>query len=117
MITANQYQDIQIMQGTDFVNTITFEAPHDTDDYDYKVFIAADYASSPVVTLTVGSGLTKTSDTVLTMALTDVETDALADNFEGVWELVSKKTSDGSGTLTRELQGDVVVSPRIGDPF
>ena len=34
MITAEQYQDIQIMQNTDFSNTITFADTHDTADYD-----------------------------------------------------------------------------------
>ena len=46
MIELEQYQDLQIMQKTDFENTITFEAPHDTANYDYKVVIAPDYASS-----------------------------------------------------------------------
>ena len=111
MIELEQYQDIQIMQNTDFENTITFESPHNTSNYDYKVVIAPDYASSADITLTVGAGLTKTSATVLTMKIADTVTDDLADNYEGVWELVSKKTSDG--TLTRELQGDVVVSPGL----
>jgi|TARA_R110002051_G_C8496093_1_gene463970 hypothetical protein len=111
MIELEQYQDIQIIQNTDFENTITFEAPHDTENYDYKVVIAPDYASSATFNLGVGSGLTKTGDQTLTMKLTDAQTDDFVDNYEGVWELVSKKTSDG--TLTRELQGDVVVSPGL----
>lgn len=111
MIELEQYQDIQIIQNTDFENTITFEAPHNTSNYDYKVVIAPDYASGATYTLTVGDGLTKTNATTLTMKLTDAQTDDFADNYEGVWELVSKKTSDG--TLTRELQGDVVVSPGL----
>ena len=111
MITAEQYQDIQIMQNTDFENTITFEAPHDTADYDYRVIIAKDFSSAADITLTVGSGLTKTSQRVLTMTIADTVTDDLADNYEGVWELVSKKTSNGK--ITREIQGDVVVSPGL----
>ena len=111
MITAEQYQDIQIMQNTDFENTITFESPHDTGDYDYRVIIAKDFSSAADITLTVGAGLTKTSDTVLTMTIADTVTDDLADNYEGVWELVSKKTSGGK--ITREIQGDVVVSPGL----
>ena len=111
MITAEQYQDIQIMQNTDFENTITFADTHDTDDYDYRVIIAKDFSSSADITLTVGAGLTKTSDHVLTMTIADTVTDDLADNYEGVWELVSKKTSGGK--LTREIQGDVVVSPGL----
>ena len=111
MITAEQYQDIQIMQNTDFENTITFEAPHDTGDYDYRVIIAKDFSSAADITLTVGAGLTKTSATVLTMTIADTVTDDLVDNYEGVWELVSKKTSGGK--LTREIQGDVVVSPGL----
>jgi hypothetical protein len=111
VITAEQYQDIQIMQNTDFENTITFTSPHDTGDYDYRVIIAQDFSSSADITLTVGAGLTKTSATVLTMTIADTVTDDLADNYEGVWELVSKKTSGGK--LTREIQGDVVVSPGL----
>ena len=111
MITAEQYQDIQIMQNTDFENTITFADTHDTGDYDYRVIIAKDFSSSADITLTVGAGLTKTSATVLTMTIADTVTDDLADNYEGVWELVSKKTSGGK--LTREIQGDVVVSPGL----
>lgn len=117
MITAEQYQDIQIMQNTDFVNTITFESPYDTGDYDYRVIIAKDFSSAADITLTVGAGLTKTSATVLTMTIpahsngNNNSTDDLADNYEGVWELVSKKTSGGK--ITREIQGDVVVSPGL----
>jgi len=111
VITAEQYQDIQIMQNTDFENTITFTAPHNTNDYDYRVIIAKDFSSAADITLTVGAGLTKTSTTVLTMTIADTVTDDLADNYEGVWELVSKKTSGGK--LTREIQGDVVVSPGL----
>jgi|TARA_R100000742_G_C4203392_1_gene31839 hypothetical protein len=110
MIELEQYQDLQIMQKTDFENTITFEAPHSTANYDYKVVIAPDYASSATFTLGVGSGLTKTNATTLTMKLTDDQTNSLADNYEGVWELVSQASD---GTLTRELQGDVVVSPGL----
>tara|TARA_B100001250_G_scaffold160825_2_gene138177 strand:+ start:14839 stop:15183 length:345 start_codon:yes stop_codon:yes gene_type:complete len=110
VIELEQYQDIQIIQNTDFENTITFEAPHDTSNYDYKVVIAPDYASSATYTLGVGSGLTKTNATTLTMKLTDAQTDDFLDNYEGVWELVSKASD---GTLTRELQGDVVVSPGL----
>lgn len=105
------------MQNTDFENTITFEAPHNTGDYDYRVIIAKDFSSSADITLTVGAGLTKTSSTVLTMTIPGYSsgdnnsTDDLADNYEGVWELVSKKTSNGK--LTREIQGDVVVSPGL----
>lgn len=112
MITAEQYQDIQIMQNTDFSNTITFADTHDTNDYDYRVIIAKDFSSSADITLTIANGgLTKTSDHVLTMTIADTVTDDLADNYEGVWELVSKKTSGGK--LTREIQGDVVVSPGL----
>ena len=110
MIEQEQYQDIQIMQKTDFENTITFESPHSTVNYDYKVVIATDHVASPTLTLGVGSGLTKTDATTLTMKLTDDQTNALADNFEGVWELVSQASD---GTLTREIQGDVVVSPGL----
>lgn len=120
MITAEQYQDIQIMQNTDFENTITFADTHDTADYDYRVIIAKDFSSSADISLTVGNGLTKTSDHVLTMTIpayssgANNSTDDLADNYEGVWELVSKKTSNGK--ITREIQGDVVVSPGLVDP-
>ena len=81
MIELEQYQDIQIIQNTDFENTITFEAPHNTSNYDYKVVIAPDYASGATYTLTVGDGLTKTNATTLTMKLTDAQTDDFADEF------------------------------------
>ena len=43
MITANTYQDIQIMQDADFINIISFDTDtYNTDDYNYKEIIDKD---------------------------------------------------------------------------
>ena len=120
MITANNYQDIQVMQDADFENTITFDSEYDTDDYSYVAKIAKDRigttfgwdgGTTPSVTFTI----VKTSATELTLSLTADNTKNFDDDFEGVWDLLSNKTSDG--TYTRELDGDVVISPSVTPKF
>ncbi len=120
MITANNYQDIQVMQDADFENTITFDSEYDTGDYSYVAKIAKDRigttfgwdgGTTPSVTFTI----VKTSATELTLSLTADNTKNFDDDFEGVWDLLSKKTSDG--TYTRELEGDVVISPSVTPKF
>jgi hypothetical protein len=120
MITANNYQDVQIIQDADFENIITFDAEYDTSLYSYQAKIAKDRVGTVFgwdggTTPSVGFTIVKTSATVLTLSLTADNTKNFDDDFEGVWDLLSKKTSDS--TYTRELEGDVVVSPSVTAKF
>ena len=122
MITANNYQDIQVMQDAKFENTVEFDSEYDTSDYSYAAKIAVDRKSTPftydgVVDAVndISFTIVKTSATVLTLSLNGNQTSKFEDDFEGVWDLLSKKTSDS--TYTRELEGDVVVSPSVSPKF
>ena len=120
MITSNNYQDIQIMQDADFENIITFDDEYDTSDYNYQAKITKDRIGTAFgwdggTTPSVAFTIVKTSATVLTLSLTADNTKNFDDDFEGVWDILAKKT-DG-GTYTRELEGDVVVSPSVTAKF
>jgi hypothetical protein len=51
----------------------------------------------------------------LTLSLNANQTSKFEDDFEGVWDLLSKRTSNS--TFTREIAGDVVVSPSVTPKF
>ena len=126
MITANNYQDIQIMQNADFENIITFDASvYDVDNYKYKAIIAKDRNGTAFTydgnsnTTFVGLTVTKTSNgstsQTVTLKLTAAQTSKFEDDFEGVWDLLAQEVSGGSptGTYIREMEGEVVISPSV----
>lgn len=139
MISANQYQDIEIQQGADFENVITFETSHGMDtDKQFVGKIQKDFANS---TFTGPSKTNQNSGVVGTQAndnvwesatsVTEIQFDLVAsvtgktvtltlpaeatqfftDDFEGVWELVEKDVTVAANPIyTRHIQGDVVIS-------
>ena len=122
MISINNYQDIQIIQDANFANTITFDDEYDTDLYTYQAKIAIDRKGTPftyngVVDAVndISFTIAKTSATVLTLSLNANQTSQFEDDFEGVWDLLSKKTIGGE--MVRESEGDVVVSPSVTAAF
>ena len=136
MISANQYQDIEIQQGADFENQITFDVSHGMDAQKQFVGkIQKDFANSTF------TGPKKNNNTVGTQAnddswienstITEIQFDLVAsvtgktvtltlpaeatqfftDDFEGVWELVEKDVTTAANPIyTRHIQGDVVIS-------
>lgn len=124
MITSEAYQDIQILQDSDFENTITFDSSHDMEGKSYKAYIAKDYKStvytgpawngsawysdnsSTRVALTIATG-----ENSVTLTLPAEATTFFTDGFEGVWDLLEKDSDDTS--YKRQLQGDVVVANSI----
>ena len=122
MITANSYQDIQIMQNADFSNEISFDASsYDVNDYNYKAIIAKDrkgtsFTYNGIPTTYVGFTITKVSDgttaQTIFLKLTAAETSKFEDDFEGVWDLIVQDDAVQS-SFVREFEGDVVVSPSV----
>ena len=124
MITANSYQDIQIMQDADFENIISFDASaYDVDNYNYKAVIAKDrkgtaFTYNDVVDAVndIPFTITKNSDGVtaqtITLKLTANQTSKFEDDFEGVWDLIVQD-DDVQSSFVREFEGDVVVSPSV----
>ena len=128
MITAEAYQDIQILQDSDFKNTVSFDSTHSMTNKTFKGYIAKDYsgtaftgpkldsntwssASVTRVPLTI-----TTSGNSVTLTLPAEATTFFQDGWEGVWDLLEKDTDEVS--YARQLQGDVVVSnsiSKVGD--
>jgi len=120
MITINNYQDIQIIQGANFVNTVSFDDEYNTGLYTYQAKIAKDredtsFAWGGSTATSVSFVIETTDETTLTLTLTAANTAKFADDFEGVWDLLSKKNTGGE--MTRELEGDVVISPSVTAAF
>jgi len=120
LITTNNYKDIQIIQDANFVNIVTFNDEYDTDLYTYESNIAKDregtsFAWGGSTATSVSFVIETTDETTLTLTLTAANTAKFADDFEGVWDLLSKKNTGGE--MTRELEGDVVVSPSVTATF
>lgn len=127
MITAEAYQDIQILQDSDFVNIISFDDTHDMVGKSYKAYIAKDYNSTsftgPVYDSGWGSGSLNrfpftiaTGTNSVTLTIPAEITSFFEDGWEGVWDLLEKDTDDTS--YNRQMQGEVVVSnsiSKVGD--
>ena len=135
MISANQYQDIEIQQGADFENVITFETSHGMDtDKQFVGKIQKDFANSTFTgpqksNNTVGTQanndnwesatvtqiyfdlVASVSGNTVTLTLPAEATQYFTDDFEGVWELVEKDVAVAANPIyTRHIQGDVVIS-------
>jgi len=120
LITANSYQDIQVLQDTDFSNILIFDSEYDTSGYSYEARVAKDrigtsFSWGASTATYVDFTIVKTDATTLTLSMTAANTAKFDDGFEGVWDLLSKKTSNS--TFTREIEGDVVVSPSVTPKF
>lgn len=138
MISANQYQDIEIQQGADFENIITFETSHGMDaqkqfvgkiqkDFANSSFtgptktnqnggVAGTYANNNVwdsatVTEIQFDLVASVTGNSVTLTLPAEATRYFTDDFEGVWELVEKDVTVVANPIyTRHIQGDVVIS-------
>jgi|TARA_R110002051_G_scaffold177353_1_gene247229 hypothetical protein len=129
MIQAEAYQDIQILQDSDFENVITFDSTHDMVGKSFKAYIAKDYKSTAFTGPSL-SGSTWSSDAAatrlafiiatgsnsVTLTLPAEATTYFTDGWEGVWDLLEKDADDTS--YKRQIQGDVIVSnsiAKVGD--
>ena len=135
MITANQYQDIEIQQSSDFTNVITFDSTHTMDankqfvgkiqiDYSNSTFTGPQKSNNSVgtqanddtwesatVTQTYFDVVASISGNTVTLTLPAEATQYFTDGFEGVWELLEKDVTTAANPIyTREIQGDVVIS-------
>jgi hypothetical protein len=135
MISANQYQDIEIQQNADFQNVITLDDSFTmTSDYKYAAVIVADYTHSAFTGpgKTTGTNGTATSNDVwasgsrnevyfdvvadisagtITLTLPAEAIQFFDDDFEGHWDLVEKNDPDGgTDAWVKHIQGDVVIA-------
>ena len=131
MVTAENYSDIQILQGTDFLYELEFDVTHNDVNYDddvqspyeYRARLQKDftnvttfqYGGNPVTAVLFDVGKVDAYNIEITMSATD--TAKFEDDFEGVWDLLEKKDL-GSSVYehTRQIQGDAVVSPMVTQP-
>ena len=118
MVTLEQYSDIQILQGTDLSHEIEFDETFNVQNYTWAAQIAKDnkatsFAWGGTTATVIGLTVARTNNQKLELTLAAVSTSKFPDDFEGVWELISK--ADTGSTVVRQIQGDVVVSPGIVD--
>ena len=134
MIRNETYQDIQILQGHNFENIVTFDSTHVmSSTMSYVAIIVKDKTRSaftgPDKTNNT-DGIRASDDAWASASVTAIHCDIVADrsentvnvklpaeatqhftdSFEGYWELLEKDTSTDPDTYVRQLQGDVVVS-------
>ena len=133
MISANQYQDLELQQNSDFSATIEFDDTHTmSSTMSYSAVIVTDYDHTSFTgpNKTTGTdGTASGSDVWESGSVTKVHFDVVADrssnhviitlpaeaiqyfadDFEGYWDLV-EKDSAGGGAYIRQIQGDVVIS-------
>ena len=126
MLTANNYSDIQILQGSDFLYQLSFSDLHndvnwedsETSDFKYRCRVQADftnatnfmYDGSPVTAVLMTVGKVDAYNIKITMGGED--TAKFEDDFEGVWDLLEQNDTE----YIRQMQGDVVVSPMVTQP-
>jgi len=123
MITAEAYQDIQILQDSDFENIITFDSSHDMNGKSYKAYISKDYvptsfngpkhdgSSWSTDTITRFAFTIATGANSVTLTIPAEVTSFFEDGWEGVWDLLEKDSDDTS--YKRQIQGDVVISNSV----
>lgn len=134
MITNESYQDIQVLQGHDFQNIVTFDDTHTmVTGMTYSAVISKDKAHTAFTgpEKTSGTKGTQANDDVwasgsvtvvhfdliasrggnsVTLSLPGEATQYFTDDFEGVWDLVEKDTTTSNTVYIRQLQGDVLIS-------
>ena len=134
MIRNETYQDIQILQGHNFENIVTFDSTHVmTANMRYAAVIVKDMNRSSFTgpnKTNNADGVRASDDTWASGSVTVVHCDIVADrsentvniklpaeatqhftdSFEGHWELLEKDTSTDPDTYVRQIQGDVVIS-------
>ena len=114
MITAEAYQDIQILQDSDFENIITFDSSHDMVGKSYKAYISKDYVPTSFNGPKYDSGwstgaITRFPFTIttgansVTLTIAAEITSFFEVGWEGVWDLLEKDSDDTS--YKRQLQG------------
>ena len=131
MLSANNYSDIQILQGSDFLYELEFAEEHndadfaddETSKYEYKAKLAQDFTGATtflyggVPTLDLEFEIKKTNEVVITIELTAEQTGDLPDDFDGVWDVLEKKDlGDDEYEHTRQMQGDAVISAGVVQP-
>lgn len=133
MISANQYQDLELQQNSDFSATIEFDDTHTmSSTMSYAAVIVTDYDHTSFTgpNKTTGTdGTASGSDVWESGTVTEVHFDVVADrnansvvitlpaeaiqyfadDFEGYWDLVEKDSAGGDAYI-RQIQGDVVIS-------
>lgn len=133
MISANQYQDLELQQNSDFSATISFDTTHTmSSTMSYAAVIIKDYDHTSFTgpSKTTGTNGTASGSDVwesgsVNQVYFDIVADRsansvvitlpaeaiqyFADDFEGYWDLV-EKDSAGGGAYIRQIQGDVVIS-------
>ena len=128
MITAENYSDIQILQGSDFLYELEFAEEHNdvnfdddaTSPYEYKAKLAQDFTGATTFlydgtpTLSLDFEVDKTNEVVITLSLTAEQTGKLPDDFDGVWDVLEKKDlGEDVYEHTRQMQGDAVISAAV----
>ena len=131
MLTANNYSDIQILQGSDFLYQLEFDATHNDVNFDdeglspyaYRARLAKDftnattflYDGSPVTAVLFD--IAKVDAYNIKITMNGVGTAKFEDDFDGVWDLLEKKDlGESVYEHTRQIQGDAVVSPMVTQP-
>ena len=135
MIHNETYQDIQILQGHNFENIVTFDSTHVMSaTMSYVAIIVKDKSRSTFTgpkktTGTLGTRggsdawqsnnsitaihcdiVADRSENTVNIKLPAEATQHFTDSFEGYWELLEKDTSTDPDTYVRQIQGDVVIS-------
>ena len=105
--------DLEVAQGATFSLTLTIQDSTGTainlTSYTGAAQIRRNYGdSSAVVAFTVT--FTDRTNGIVTISLTSTQTAALTANQKCVWDMT---LTDGSSTVSRILQGNVTISPRV----
>ena len=107
-----EYSNIEVFQGEDFEMTVDLsaDATYTFTNKTFEAFLAADHkAATTRVEFTISDINTELE--TMKLKLSKDLTQALADDFDGYWDLMSKDS--GTGLYRRLLQGEAKVFPQI----
>ena len=107
-----EYANIEVFQGEDFEMTVDLssDTAYSFTDKTFEAFLAADHKAATSRVEFVISDISAGSKT-MKLKLTKDLTQALADDFDGYWDLMSKDSS--TGLFRRLLQGEAKVFPQV----
>ena len=107
-----EYSNIEIFQGEDFEMTVDLSADtaYSFTNKTFKAFLAADYKAATTRVEFAISGIDASAKT-MKLKLTKDQTQSLADDFDGFWDIMSKDSS--TSEHQRLLQGEAKVFPQI----
>lgn len=115
-----EYQNIELYQGENFEMTVDFSGDSSYSMLGssntpkvYKAFLVDEYSTASASRTAITVSDINTGEKTLKLSMAQDLTQALADDFDGYWDIMEKDVDETPDKFTRLLQGEAKVFPQI----